>query len=64
MDIRVLRPRTRIFCFFPRRVEALDDSGASEGGAQARGEVGAVAEGLIAAALVDGGRGTARLRMT
>jgi hypothetical protein len=31
MEIRVLRPLTRLFYFLPRRVVTRDDSGAAEG---------------------------------
>jgi hypothetical protein len=31
MEMRVLRPETRMFCFLPQRVAARDDSGAAEG---------------------------------
>jgi hypothetical protein len=66
MEIRVLRPLTRIFCFLPRCVAAQDDSGAAEGvgllagggeGAQVGGEAGATTEVPIALA-VDGGGGS------
>jgi hypothetical protein len=53
MEIKVLRPLMRIFCFLPWRVAARDDSGAAEGvgllagggeGARVRGEAGATAD--------------------
>jgi hypothetical protein len=52
MEIKVLRPLMRMFCFLPWRVVARDDSGAAEGvgllagggeGARVRGEAGATA---------------------
>jgi hypothetical protein len=61
MGIKVLRPRTRTFCFLPRRAAARDNLGAAEG-AQT-GEAGVVAEGPIAAASVGGGGGTVGPRM-
>jgi hypothetical protein len=54
----------RIFCFFPRQVAALDDSGAAEEGARAGGEAGAIAEGPATVAAAGGGGGTAGPRMT
>jgi hypothetical protein len=63
MDIKVLRPRTRTFCFLPRRAAARDDSRAAEG-AQTGREAGAVAEGPVAVAVAGGGGGTTGPRMT
>jgi hypothetical protein len=62
MGIKVLRPRTRTFCFLPRRAATRDNLGAAEG-AQTGGEAGVVAEGPIAAASVGGGGGTVGPRM-
>jgi hypothetical protein len=58
MEIKVLRPLMRMFCFLPRRVAARDNSGADEGaglltggeGARAGGEAGATVEVPVAAA--------------
>jgi hypothetical protein len=58
MDIKVLRPRTRTFCFLPQRAAARDDSGAAEG-ARTGGEAEAIAEGPIAVAAAGGGGGAA-----
>jgi hypothetical protein len=63
VDIKVLRPWTRTFCFLPRWAETQDDSGATEG-ARIGGEAGAVAEGSVAAVAAGGGGGTAGPRMT
>jgi hypothetical protein len=57
MDIKVLSPRTRTFCFLPQRAAARDDSGADEG-AKAEGEAGATVEGPVGLAACGGG-GTA-----
>jgi hypothetical protein len=54
MDMKVLRLRTRTFCFLPRRAVAQDDSGATEG-ARARGEAGATVEGPVGSATCGGG---------
>jgi hypothetical protein len=54
MDIKVLRPRTRTFCFLPQRAATRDNSGAAEG-AWIGGEAGVVAEGPVAVAAA--GRG-------
>jgi hypothetical protein len=54
MDIKVLRPQMRTFCFLPQRATIRDDSGDVEG-AWAGGEVGAAAEGLAGSAVGGGG---------
>jgi hypothetical protein len=63
MDIKVLRPWTKTFCFLPQWAAAQDDLGAAEG-ARTGGEAGVVAEGPIAIATARGGGGTAGPRMT
>jgi hypothetical protein len=64
MEIKALRPLTRMFCFLPWHVVARDDLGAAEGagllagggeGAWAGGEVGAAAE--VPTTVVAGGGG-------
>jgi hypothetical protein len=62
IEIKVLGPRTRIFCFLPRRVATRDDSIAAEG-AQAGGEVGATAE-TPTGSMAGGGGGAAGPRIT
>jgi hypothetical protein len=57
MDIKVLRPLTRMFCSLPRQVAAQEDSGAAKG-ARAGGEAGVVVE-VPTAAMAGGGGGTA-----
>jgi hypothetical protein len=50
IEIKVLRPWTRTFCFLPRRAAARDDSGATEG-ARAGGEAGVVVEAPVGSAV-------------
>jgi hypothetical protein len=59
IETKVLSPLTRIFCFFPRCVVALDDSRAAKEGARAGGEEEATAEGPTATTAAVGGGGTA-----
>jgi hypothetical protein len=67
MEMRVLRPKTRMLGFLPRRVAVRDDSGVAKGadllvaegeGARTRKEAG-VAEEVPTVVTTDGGGGTA-----
>jgi hypothetical protein len=53
IEIKVLRPQMRIFCFLPRQAAARDNSGATEGARV--GEAGAAAEAPARSAVGGGG---------
>jgi hypothetical protein len=61
IEIKVLRPRTRTFCFLPRWAAARDYLRVVEG-ARARGEAGAAAEAPTGS-VVGGGGGVAGPRI-
>jgi hypothetical protein len=55
MEIKVLSPLMRIFCFFPRWVAARDDSGVAEVGQWTRGEAEGAAKVPVGTAAGGGG---------
>jgi hypothetical protein len=66
MEMRVLRPETRLFFFLPQRVAARDDSGVAEGAGllTAGGEEAGVATEVPIAVAAGGGGGVAGPRTT
>jgi hypothetical protein len=66
MEMRVLRPETRLFFFLPQQVAAQDDSGVAEGVGllTAGGEEAGVATEVPIAVAAGGGGGVAGPRTT